>query len=42
MRNSGNILFGKPAGRRPLGRHSHRWIDIIRMDLIEIGWEVMD
>ena len=31
------ILTGKPTGKRPLGRHSRRWEDNIRMDLEEIG-----
>jgi hypothetical protein len=31
------MLAGKPIGRRPLGRSRHRWEDIIRMDLDEIG-----
>jgi hypothetical protein len=25
MRNGYNILFGKPEGKRPLGRPRHRW-----------------
>jgi hypothetical protein len=28
---------GKPEGRRPLGRPRRRWIDNIKMDLLEIG-----
>ena len=35
-------LVGKPAGKRPLGRHRHRWEDDIKMDLYEVGWEGMD
>ena len=31
------ISTGKPTGKRPLGRPSHRWEDNIRMDLEEIG-----
>jgi hypothetical protein len=34
-----NILVGKPEGKRPLGRPSHRWEDNIRTDLRETGWE---
>jgi hypothetical protein len=29
---------GKPEGRRPLGRPRRRWLDNIRMDLVEVGW----
>jgi hypothetical protein len=33
---------GKPEGKRPLGRISSRWVDNIRMDLVEVGWGDMD
>jgi hypothetical protein len=38
------ILVGKPEGRRPLGipRHTCKWVDNIKMDLREIGWDGMD
>jgi hypothetical protein len=26
------------VGKRPLGRPRHRWVDNIKMDLLEIGW----
>jgi hypothetical protein len=42
MRNSYEILIGKPEGKRPLGRPRHRWEDNQRMDLGEIEWESMD
>jgi hypothetical protein len=42
MRNAYNILVGKPEGKRPGGRRRSRWEDNIRMDLREIGWEVVD
>jgi hypothetical protein len=29
---------GKPEGKRPLGRPRRRWVDNIKMDLGEIGW----
>jgi hypothetical protein len=29
---------GKPERRRPLGRPRHRWVDNIRMDLVEVDW----
>jgi hypothetical protein len=28
-----SLLVGKPEGKRPLGRPSHRWVDNIMMDL---------
>jgi hypothetical protein len=31
------ILFGRPEGKRPLGRLRRRWEDNIKMDLREIG-----
>jgi hypothetical protein len=33
---------GKPEGNRPLGRPRHRWVDNIRMDLVEVGWGEVD
>jgi hypothetical protein len=36
------LLVGKPEGKRPLGRPRHRWIDNIKMDLLEIGLSVVD
>jgi len=42
MRNSYNILVGKPEGKRPLGRTKRRWEDNIAMDLTKIGWKVVD
>jgi hypothetical protein len=29
---------GKPEGKRPLGRLRCRWQNVIRMDLVEIGY----
>jgi hypothetical protein len=37
-RNAYRSLVGKPEGRMPLGRPRHRWVDNIRMDLVELGW----
>ena len=31
------VLVGKPEGKRPMGRHRHRWDDNIKMDLQEVG-----
>jgi hypothetical protein len=36
------LLVGKPEGKRPLGRLRRRWIDNIKMDLLEIGVNVVD
>jgi hypothetical protein len=33
---------GKPEGKRQLGRPRRRWVDNIKMDLREIGWDSMD
>jgi hypothetical protein len=33
---------GKPEGRRPLRRPMRRWLDIIRMDLVEVRWGDVD
>jgi hypothetical protein len=38
-RNAYRISVGKPEGNRPLGRSRHRWVDNMRMDLGEIGWD---
>jgi hypothetical protein len=32
---------GKPEGKRPLGRPRHSWIENIKMDLLEIGLNVL-
>jgi hypothetical protein len=36
------LLVGKAEGKRPLGRPRRRWIDNIKMDLLEIGLSVLD
>jgi hypothetical protein len=42
-RNSYKILVGKPEGRRPLGRPRRRWVDNIKMYLIDrMGWYGLD
>jgi hypothetical protein len=41
-RNVYRLLLGKPEGKRPLGRPRRRWIDKIKMDLLEIGVNVVD
>jgi hypothetical protein len=41
-RNVDRLLVVKPEGKRPLGRPRRRWIDYIKMDLLEIGVSVVD
>jgi hypothetical protein len=36
------LLVGKPEGKKPLGRLRLRWIDNMKMDLLEIGLSVVD
>jgi hypothetical protein len=36
------LSVGKPEGKRTLGRLRRRWIDNIKMDLLEIGLSVVD
>jgi hypothetical protein len=36
------LLVGMPGGRRPLGRPRRRWLNNIRMDLVEVGWGDVD
>jgi hypothetical protein len=35
-------FVGKPEGRTPLGRPRHRWVDGVRMDLMEISWRSLE
>jgi hypothetical protein len=36
-------LVGKPeVKRRPLGRPKRRWVDNIKIDLRQIGWDGVD
>jgi hypothetical protein len=41
-RNAYRLLVGKPDGRRSLGRPRYRWLDNIRMDLVEVRWGVVE
>jgi hypothetical protein len=36
------ILVGKTEGKIPLGRTRRRWVNNIKEDLREIGWDGMD
>jgi hypothetical protein len=35
MRNAYKVLVGKPEGKRPLGRHRHRWEENIKMEYVD-------
>jgi hypothetical protein len=41
-RNAYKVLVGKSEGKRPFVILRHRWEDNIKMDVKEMGWEVMD
>jgi hypothetical protein len=41
-KNVYRLLVGMPEGKRPLGRPRSRWVDNIKMDLLEIGWGGVD
>jgi hypothetical protein len=37
-RNAYRLMVGKPEGKRPLGRPRRRWVDNIRINLVDVGW----
>jgi hypothetical protein len=41
-RNVYRILVRKSEEKRPLRRRRRRWVDNIKIDLSEIGWDGMD
>jgi hypothetical protein len=41
-RNVYRLLVENPERKRPLGRPRRKWIDNIKMDLLEIGLSVVD
>jgi hypothetical protein len=41
-RNAYRLLVEKPGGSRPLRRQGRRWLDNIRIDLLEVGWGDVD
>jgi hypothetical protein len=41
-RKAYRILVGKPEEKRPLGSPRRRWVDNIKMDIREVGWDGMD
>jgi hypothetical protein len=40
--NPYRIVVQMPEGKRPLGSPRHRWVDNIKIELREKGWEGMD
>jgi len=42
MRDLYRVFFGKPEGKRPLGRPRRKWEDNIKMDLQEVEYGGMD
>jgi hypothetical protein len=40
--NTYRILVVKPEGKGQLGRPRRRWVNNIKVDLSEIGWDGMD
>jgi hypothetical protein len=41
-RNVYRVLWESQKEKRPLGRRRRRWVDNIKMDLREIGWDGRD
>jgi hypothetical protein len=41
-RNAYRISVGKPEGKRPLGIPRRRWVDNIKINVREIGWDPVD
>jgi hypothetical protein len=39
-KNAYRLLVGIPEGKGPLGRRRLRWVDNIKMNFGEMGWEV--
>jgi hypothetical protein len=42
QKNAYRILVGKLEGKRPLGRPRCMWVNNIKIDLKEIGWNGVD
>jgi hypothetical protein len=41
-KNAYRLLVRKPEGKRPLGRPRRRWVDTIKMDVVEVRWGDVD
>jgi hypothetical protein len=37
--NAYRLLVRKPKGKPPLGLSGRRWVDNIKVDLVDIGWD---
>jgi hypothetical protein len=42
MTNTHKMLVRNPEEKRHLGRPRYRWDDNVKMDLRQIGWDVVD
>jgi hypothetical protein len=42
QRNACRVLVGNSEGKRALGRPGRRWLDIFKMNVIEIGCDGVD
>jgi hypothetical protein len=40
-RNAYTLLVGNTERRRPLGRPRRSWVDNIRLDVVEVEWEIL-
>jgi hypothetical protein len=41
-RKAYSVLVGEPEGKRSLGRSKCRWVDNIKMSLLEMEWGCVD
>jgi hypothetical protein len=41
-RNAYMLLVGELEGKRPLGSPRRRWVDNIKIDLGDVGWDNVD
>jgi hypothetical protein len=41
-RNAYSLLVGNPERKRALGKRRRRWVDNIKTDLADLGWDGMD
>jgi hypothetical protein len=41
-RTAFSLLIGRPEGKRSLGRPRRMWVDNIKLDIVELGWDGVD